>query len=46
MKYLCFWVGDFYSPPIGAIAVIARGLCVVVGLTDNFVSRVDDVWGI
>ena len=46
MKYLAFWGGVFYSPPIEGIAVIARGLCGVVGLTDNFVSRANDVWGI
>lgn len=44
MKYLAFFGGDFYSPPIEGIAVIAKGLCVVVGLTDIFVSRAEIIY--
>ena len=46
MKYLAFWGGVFYSPPIEGIAVIAKGLCVVVGLTDIFARGANVVWGI
>ena len=45
-KYLCFWGGDFYSPPIEVLAIKAKTPWFIVGLTDNFTSRANDVWGI
>jgi hypothetical protein len=34
------------TPPIEVLAVSVMTLCVIVGLTDNFASRANDVWGI